>query len=330
MSACPSSLPCNKLDIIIPSPVAKKTMEIYEFEVDEASIKIRLDVFLSENLPEISRSRLKKLIDDDRVTVNAKSRPAGYKVRLGERVELQLPPLAPLEAAAENIPLDIVFEDEHMLAVNKPANMVVHPAPGHSAGTLVNALLHHCDDLSGIGGVERPGIVHRLDKETSGLVLVAKSEAAHKVLSVQFKNREIKKEYLAFVKGNVKNDKGAINSPIGRHKTHRKKMDTQSTRGRDARTLYEVVHRYKYWTHLILRPETGRTHQIRVHLASLHHPVIGDKLYGGKNPNTGVLKMARHALHASHLELNHPISGTPLSFSTNLPVDMESFLQSHK
>ncbi len=305
-------------------------MQHYEFEVDETSSKKRLDVFLSDNLQEISRSRLKKLIDENCVTVNAKSRPAGYKMRLGEKVELQLPPLEMLDTTSENIPLDIIFEDEHMLAVNKPAGMVVHPAPGHSTGTLVNALLHHCEDLSGIGGVERPGIVHRLDKETSGLMLVAKSETAHKILAMQFQNREIKKEYLAFVKGNVKNDKGSIDSPVGRHKTQRKKMGTGGDHSRPACTHYEVLQRCKNWAYLNIRPETGRTHQIRVHLASLHHPVIGDKLYGGKNPNTGTLKMDRQALHASHLELNHPVSGVSLSFSANLPIDMEDFLQSHK
>ena len=305
-------------------------MQHYEFEVDETSIKKRLDVFLSENLQEISRSRLKKLIDENCVTVNAKSRPAGYKMRVGEKVALQLPPLEMLDATSEDIPLDIIFEDEHMLAVNKPAGMVVHPAPGHSTGTLVNALLHHCDDLSGIGGVERPGIVHRLDRETSGLVLIAKSETAHKVLAVKFKNREIKKEYIAFVKGRVKNDKGLIDSPVGRHKTQRKKMGTGGNHSRPACTHYEVLQRCKSWTYLKLQPETGRTHQIRVHLASLHHPVIGDKLYGGKNPNSGTLKMERQALHASHLELNHPVSGVTLSFSVKIPIDMENFLQSHK
>jgi 23S rRNA pseudouridine1911/1915/1917 synthase len=310
--------------------VQENTMQQYEFEVDEASSKKRLDVFLSENMQEISRSRLKKLIDENCVIVNAKSRPAGYKIRLGEKVELQIPPLEVLDTTSEDIPLDIIFEDKHMLAVNKPAGMVVHPAPGHSAGTLVNALLHHCDDLSGIGGVERPGIVHRLDKETSGLVLIAKSETAHKILAKKFKNREIKKEYLAFVKGKVKDDTGSIDSPVGRHKTQRKKMGTGGDHSRPACTYYEVIQRSKSWSYLKLRPETGRTHQIRVHLASLHHPVLGDKLYGGKNHNSGTLKMDRQALHASNLELNHPVSGVSLSFSANLPTDMKSFLQSHK
>ena len=303
-------------------------MERYQFEVDEASSKKRLDVFLSENLPEISRSRLKKLIDEKRVTVNEKSRTAGYKVRVKEKIEFQVPPLETLNTEPENLPLDIIFEDEHMLVVNKSPGMVVHPAPGHSRGTLVNALLHYCKDLSGIGGVERPGIVHRLDKETSGLVLVAKTEAAHKGLAAQFKQRKIKKEYCAIVKGNVKKEKGKIDSAVGRHQIQRKKMDTGH--GRSACTYFEVLQRGKNWTYLKLHPETGRTHQIRVHLASIHHPVLGDKLYGGKNPNPGNLKIDRQALHACQLELTHPISGKFFSFSAKLPFDMESFLQAQK
>ena len=178
-------------------------MQLHKFEVDETSNKKRLDVFLSNCLPDISRSRLKKLIEDDRVKVNSKSRPAGYKIRSKEKIEVEIPPVEPIKTASENIPLNIIFEDEYMLTINKPPGMVVHPAPGHFTGTLVNALLHQCNDLSGIGGGERPGIVHRFEKETSGLVLVAKTEAAHKALTVQFKKREIQKEYLAFVKGNV-------------------------------------------------------------------------------------------------------------------------------
>ena len=303
-------------------------MERYQFEVDEASSNKRLDIFLSENLPEISRSRLKKLIDEKRVPVNEKSRTAGYKVRVKEKIEFQIPPLELLNTEPENLPLDIIFEDEHMLVVNKPPGMVVHPAPGHTKGTLVNALLHYCKDLSGIGGVERPGIVHRLDKETSGLVLVAKTEVAHKVLAAQFKQREIKKEYCALVKGNVKKEKGRIDSAVGRHQTQRKKMDTGH--GRPACTHFQVLQRGENWTYLKIHPLTGRTHQIRVHLASIHHPVLGDKLYGGKNPNTGKLKMERQALHAHQLELTHPISGKSFSFSAKLPFDMKSFLQAQK
>tara|TARA_Y100001960_G_scaffold46281_1_gene46616 strand:+ start:185 stop:1102 length:918 start_codon:yes stop_codon:yes gene_type:complete len=303
-------------------------MQNYKFEVDETSNKKRLDVFLSECLPHISRSRLKKLIDDDKVMVNSKFRPAGYKIRTKEKVEVEIPPVETLKTASENIPLNIIFEDEHMLAINKSPGMVVHPAPGHFTGTLVNALLHYCNDLSGIGGAERPGIVHRLDKETSGLVLVAKTEAAHKVLALQFKKREIEKEYLAFVMGNVKKDKGSIESLIGRHKTDRKKMVAGRNEGRPACTHYEVLQHFKHFTYLKLRPETGRTHQIRVHLASMNHPIIGDKLYGGKNPKSNTIKMDRHALHARHLELKHPIIEKSLSLSAPLPFDMANILKS--
>ena len=303
-------------------------MQHHKFEVDEISNKKRLDVFLSECLPNISRSRLKKLINDNRVMVNSKPRSAGYKVRTKEKIGVEIPLIEPLKTTSENIPLNIVFEDEYLLAINKPAGMVVHPAPGHYTGTLVNALLYHCNDLSGIGGVERPGIVHRLDKETSGLVLVAKTEATHKALALQFKKRKIKKEYLSFVKGNVKKDTGSIESLIGRHKTHRKKMVAVRNNGRSACTHYEVLQRFKNYTYIKLQPETGRTHQIRVHMASINHPVIGDKLYGGKNPNLGTFKMERHALHACQLEFKHPILEKPLSLKAALPMDMQKILKS--
>ena len=301
-------------------------MEQYEFKVDSVSSRERLDVFLSARQTEISRSRLKKLIVEGRVAVNGEVRSVGYKVREGDQVTVQVPAPVPLDTAAEDIPLNIIFEDEFLIALDKPAGIVVHPAPGHSAGTLVNALLHHCKDLPGIGGVERPGIVHRLDKDTSGLVLVAKTEAAHKNLAAQFKKREIHKEYLAIVKGNVKKDEGSIHAAIGRHKIHRKKMDIKASNGREASTEYQVVHRCKSWSYLKLWPKTGRTHQIRVHLASIHHPIIGDQLYGGKSTD---LKMSRQALHAHKLELKHPITGLNLSFRTPLPQDMETFLQTH-
>ena len=298
----------------------------YEFKVDADSSRERLDVFLSVQQTEISRSRLKKLIVEGRVTVNGVKQRTGYKVRAGDRITVQVPAPVALDTAPEDIPLDIIFEDEYFIVLNKPVGMVVHPAPGHSAGTLVNALLHHCNDLSGIGGVERPGIVHRLDKDTSGLVIAAKTESAHKNLARQFKKREIRKEYLAIVKGHIKKDKGSIHTSIGRHKVHRKKMDTRALNGREAQTEYEVVHRSEGWSYLRLWPKTGRTHQIRVHLASIHHPVIGDKLYGGKSTQ---LKMERQALHAHKLELKHPITGSNLSFCAPLAPDMVVFLQSH-
>ncbi|MZH40450.1 MAG: RluA family pseudouridine synthase [Nitrospinae bacterium] len=300
-------------------------MEQYEFEVGSSSSRERLDIFLSEQLKEISRSRLKKLISENKVTVNKISRPAGYKVREGDQIMVRVPPPVPLDTTAEPIPLNIIFEDEHLISLDKPAGLVIHPAPGHSSGTLVNALLHHCKNLSGIGGVERPGIVHRLDKDTSGLVLVAKTESAHKNLAAQFKKREIRKEYLAIVKGNVKKDSGSIQTSIGRHKVHRKKMDTKTPNGREASTDYEVVHRCKNWSFLRLWPKTGRTHQIRVHLASIHHPIIGDQLYGGKSVD---LKMPRQALHAHTLKLKHPATGLDLIFQASIPKDMIDFLQS--
>jgi 23S rRNA pseudouridine1911/1915/1917 synthase len=301
-------------------------MEQYEFKIDSTASRERLDVFLSTQHTEISRSRLKKLIVEGRVTVNGVVRPVGYKVREGDQVTLKVPLPIPLNTVAEPIPLNIIFEDEYLLALNKSAGTVVHPAPGHYTGTLVNALLYHCKDLPGIGGVERPGIVHRLDKDTSGLVLVAKTELAHKNLVAQFKKREIYKEYLAIVKGNVKKDTGSVHTSIGRHKFHRKKMDTKASNGREASTEYQVIYRCKDWSYLKLWPKTGRTHQIRVHLASIHHPVIGDQLYGGKSPN---LKMFRQALHAHRLELKHPVSGSDLSFNVPLPSDMETFLKTH-
>ena len=244
----------------------------YEFKVDADSSRERLDVFLSVQQTEISRSRLKKLIVEGRVTVNGVKQRTGYKVRAGDRITVQVPAPVALDTAPEDIPLDIIFEDEYFIVLNKPVGMVVHPAPGHSAGTLVNALLHHCNDLSGIGGVERPGIVHRLDKDTSGLVIAAKTESAHKHLARQFKKREIRKEYLAIVKGHVKKDKGSIHTSIGRHKVHRKKSDRQGqTRPHQEplprRTLLALGRRSALGDHITprrrrsLNPQTQERHE---------------------------------------------------------------------
>ncbi|MFQ5673607.1 MAG: RluA family pseudouridine synthase [Nitrospinales bacterium] len=300
-------------------------MRQFEFEIDASRQKTRLDVFLSEVQPEFSRAYLQRLIEDRHVVVNGGAVRAGYRLRAGDCVGLSVPDPVPLAAAApENIPLNIVYEDEALLVVDKPAGMVVHPAPGHAGGTLVNALLHHCSGLTGIGGVQRPGIVHRLDKETSGLVVVAKTDAALRSLSAQFKARRIEKEYLALVRGRVKNSRGAIRSSIGRHKVHRKKMSAGG--GREALTGYEVVERFEGYSYLRLFPKTGRTHQIRVHLASIGHPVLGDKLYGGK-ASAGLRKISRHALHARRLTLLHPSSSRPMVFDSPLPEDMALFLK---
>lgn len=303
-------------------------MRHFEYRIEAPGAKKRLDVYLSEIQKEISRSRIKKLIEENRVTVNGAPARAKYKLKAGDRVRLEIPAPAPLEIAAEPIPLDIIYEDECMVVVDKPAGMVVHPAPGHATGTLVNALLAHCTDLSGIGGVERPGIVHRLDKDTSGLVLVAKTQAAHNSLARQFKRREIKKVYLALVKGRVRRDRGLIDRSIGRHKLHRKKMAPDIPTGRDAQTGYEVIRRFEHFTFLRLYPKTGRTHQIRVHVACMGHPILGDALYGGKVDGKRK-KIARQALHAHRLELSHPLTNAKMVFESPVPEDMMDYLESY-
>jgi 23S rRNA pseudouridine1911/1915/1917 synthase len=304
-------------------------MQLFRYQVDGSSPKKRLDLFLAEVQKEISRSQVQRLIEQDHVSVNDEPVRAKYKVKPGDIIQLRVPDPTPMDLSAESIPLNIVFEDECMVVVDKPAGMVVHPAPGHSTGTLVHALLHHCTDLSGIGGVERPGIVHRLDKDTSGLVLVAKSEIAHRSLSSQFKQREIKKVYLALVKGNVKQNKGVIDLAIGRHKIHRKKMAIQQEGGRSATTSYEVIARYPHFSYLRLFPKTGRTHQIRVHVAEMGHPILSDKIYGGKL-DAKHIKMPRQALHAHKLEIRHPMTGEPKIFVSPLPEDLDFYLKSHQ
>ena len=300
-------------------------MQRLEYSVDSDHKTLRLDVFLSESQDELSRSRLKKLIEQGHVSVNDSPAQAKYKLKAGDKIILNVPAPSVSEVEAEPIPLNIIYEDEVMLAIDKPAGMVVHPAPGHGSGTLVNALLNHCTGLSGIGGVERPGIVHRLDKDTSGVVLVAKNEIAHRALARQFKNREIKKTYLALVRGKVKTATGRIESSIGRHKTNRKKMAADTERGRQAQTRYEVMETFGHFSYLRLFPKTGRTHQIRVHLASIHHPVLGDILYGGKVTGS-YQKVHRQALHAHRIEIVHPISEKPIIFEAPLPPDMANYL----
>ncbi|MDA8124198.1 MAG: RluA family pseudouridine synthase [Deltaproteobacteria bacterium] len=291
----------------------------------------RLDLFLTRKAPELSRARIQKAIDEGCVRVNDRLVPASRKLKAGEEVRIALPELKPCGVLPEAIDLPILYEDASLLVIDKPAGLVVHPAPGHSAGTLVNALLHHCQDLSGIGGVLRPGIVHRLDMETSGLLVAAKSDAAHHGLAGQFKGHEVKKTYLALVYGDPKDDSGRIEAAVGRHPTDRKKMSTQSRHGRAAVSLWRVRERYGAATLLEVDIETGRTHQIRVHLTEIGHPVIGDKVYGG----TGRIKtiadpfvrsrvkgMERQALHAWRLSFRHPLTGEALTFTAPLPKDM--------
>ena len=304
-------------------------MRKLEFLVSSNQNLLRLDVFLSENQEEFSRSRLKKMIEQGHASVNESLAQAKQKLKSGDKVVLNISAPSASGVEPEPIPLKIIYEDEAMLAVNKPAGMVVHPAPGHRKGTLVNALLNYCSDLSGIGGIERPGIVHRLDKDTSGVVLIAKNEIAHRILASQFKNRKIKKTYLALVRGVVKSASGIIDTSIGRHKTNRKKMTATTEHGRQAETRYKVLETLGHFTYIQLFPKTGRTHQIRVHLASIHHPILGDKLYGGIITGS-YLKMPRQALHAHKIEIEHPINKLPLVFEASLPPDINNYLLAYR
>lgn len=297
-------------------------MRNFEFDIDLTCEKKRLDMFISEMNADLSRSRAQKLIEKEFISVNGAPAKSKYRLKAGDRIEGAIPDPEPLDAVAEDIPLNILYEDDSIIAVDKPPGMVVHPAPGHISGTLVNALLYHCGDLAGIGGVERPGIVHRLDKDTSGIVAVAKTDAAMQRLADQFKNREIKKVYLALVKGVLKRRRGIINSPIGRHRIHRKKMALDS-KGRESQTEYELIRQLDGFAYIRLFPKTGRTHQIRVHLASIGHPVLGDELYGGKTGKGSA--MPRQALHAHKLELEHP-EGYTLKIESPLPEDILAFM----
>jgi len=245
-----------------------------------------------------------------------------HKIKPGERIEVNIPPPRPVELKAEKIPLNILFEDEALIVIDKPAGMVVHPAPGHNSGTLVNAILHHCPNLSGIGGELRPGIVHRLDKDTSGVILVAKTGAALSALADQFKRREISKEYLAIVWGVLSPPTGEIKTLIGRHATDRKKMTAMPKKGRLSITHYETISTFEKFSLVRLCPETGRTHQIRVHLAHLHHPVAGDAIYGRRSSCDLPVEVSRQMLHAHKISFRHPVTGKKMEFVASLPEDM--------
>jgi 23S rRNA pseudouridine1911/1915/1917 synthase len=295
---------------------------------------VRLDVFVPRKYPFFSRSRVKKLIDDGEIQVNgAPVSKAGLKLRSGDIVEIAMREAQPSTVLAQDIPLQILYEDRHLLVIDKPAGMVIHPAPGHREGTLVNAILHHCDDLSGIGGVIRPGIVHRLDKETSGVLLVAKNDETHRHLSDQFKGHRVRKTYKALVFGSPREDEGVIALPVGRHPADRKKMSTNSRRGKEAVTRWRVVERYGEVTLLDVGIETGRTHQIRVHLSNLGYPVIGDRVYGGLGRlksikdvslRSRLSAMPRQALHAWRIGFTHPVEDREMEFTAPLPEDMRN------
>jgi 23S rRNA pseudouridine1911/1915/1917 synthase len=284
--------------------------------------KARLDLFLmAQNGVSLSRSQVRKRILEGDVTVNGASVKAGYWLKEADMVQVTLPAPRPSTLTAEAIPLDIVYEDEHVLVINKAVGMVVHPAPGHQEGTLVHGLLHHCSTLSGIGGVQRPGIVHRLDRDTSGLMLVAKTDAAHASLTDQLQTRTLTRIYQAVVHGAMKSETGRIEAPIGRHRKDRKKMAVVPDAGRYALTLYQVLRQYAGYALLQLELKTGRTHQIRVHLKHIQHPVVGDPVYGNSSKNN--LDMPRQALHAHSVRFRHPVSGKPLRFEAALPEDVQ-------
>ncbi len=295
-----------------------------KFTAEKADETVRLDTFVAEN-SEATRSYATKLILDGFVTVNGKCAAKNYKLKSGDTVEITLPEPEPLEIAAENIPLDIVYEDSDLLVVNKPKGMVVHPAAGNYTGTLVNALLHHCgDSLSGINGVMRPGILHRIDKDTSGLLLVAKNDNAHRFLSEQIKEHSFTREYETVVYGGFKETEGTINAPIGRHPVRRKEMAVTEQNSKEAVTHFTVLAAGGGFSHLRVRLETGRTHQIRVHMAFIGHPVAGDKVYG---PKRVITELGGQCLHARKIGFVHPATKQYMEFTSNLPEYFTAFLK---
>mgnify|MGYP000850623164 FL=1 len=300
-----------------------------EFTVGPEEQGLRLDVYLSRKDAALSRSQARRLIDDGEALVDGRPARAAHRLRPGERVSLHRPPPLPSGIVPEDIPLAVLYEDDAIMVVDKPAGMVVHPAAGNPRGTLVNALQFRCGDLSTIGGVMRPGIVHRLDKGTSGLMVIAKTDGAHRDLAEQFKRRRVSKRYTALVHGDLRGDEGVVDAPVGRHPVERKKMSTASRRGKAALTRWRVLERYGAFTLLEAQIETGRTHQIRVHLASLGHPVVGDSVYGGAKRTieppalrAALKRLSRQALHASRLSFSHPVTGREMNFESPLPEDM--------
>lgn len=276
----------------------------------------RADQFLARSVEGLTRSAAQKLLEQGAVTAGGRALKKNAKLETGTELSLSLPDPEPIDVAPQDIPLDVVYEDEDVIVINKPVGLVVHPAPGHPDGTLVNALLYHCgDSLSGINGQLRPGIVHRIDRDTSGLIIAAKNDAAHLALSAQLQDHSLARTYEAIVVGGLREDAGIVDAPIARHRTDRKKMAVDPE-GRRAVTHWEVLGRYRGYTHIRCRLETGRTHQIRVHMASIGHPLLGDTVYGAKKPVPG---LAGQCLHARALTFRHPRTGEPVTVTCPLP-----------
>lgn len=296
----------------------------YLFTVEEESAGKRLDKFLSEHITDASRSQIASVIEDEAVLVNDKKVSKSRKLLAGDSVFVAFPDPVELEATPENIPLDILFEDNDIIVVNKPKGMVVHPAAGNYTGTLVNALLYHCKgNLSGINGVLRPGIVHRIDKNTSGLLVVAKSDVAHKSLSEQIKEHSMTREYQAVIYGHLKDQKGSVDAPIGRSAVDRKRMCVTDKNSKNAVTHYKTIEEFRDYSHISCKLETGRTHQIRVHMAYIGHPLAGDDVYG---PKKVITELNGQCLHAKKLGFVHPVSGEYMEFSSELPEYFTKFL----
>ncbi len=290
-------------------------METIRIKANETGI--RIDSFISSAVPELSRSAVQKLIESGGITVNGSDVKKNYKTIIGDVFEIAIPAPAATNIVPQNIPLDIAYEDDDVIVVNKARGMVVHPAPGHSDGTLVNALMYHCgSSLSGIGGEIRPGIVHRIDKDTSGLIIAAKNDKAHAALAAQLKDHSLSRIYEAVVCGRIHDDCGSVNAPIGRHPTDRKKQAANVKNAREAITHYEVLARYNGYTHIRCILETGRTHQIRVHMAYIGHPLLGDMVYGRKKTEKG---LEGQCLHARSLCFVHPTTGDRMKINSELP-----------
>lgn len=309
--------------------------DVQSITVDPEAAGARLDSFLASRIAELSRTRIQRAIEDGDVLVNERASKPGYRLREGDRIEIDLPEPPPVEITPEPLDLKVVFEDDDIIVVDKAAGMIVHPGAGIESGTLANALVHHFNELSNTAGRVRPGIVHRIDRETSGLLVVAKNDAAHERLSDQFRDRRVFKMYTALVYGRVREDRGEIESRIGRSPQNRTRMAVlRGGAGRTAHTVFETAHRYAEFTLLNVQIKTGRTHQIRVHMSHMNHPVVGDKLYGQGRENTvsrvlirqRINALGRHFLHSSRLAFDHPRTGERLKLASALPPELEGFL----